>query len=451
MMNREFLTNQTICHTLISSLMLFFAVAANAQQINMAPGESKLIHVSSADIGTIFGSDSGTADYEVINPTSFVVYAKKEGKADFSAFDKDGKALVKVKVLVDTVLSDVYTKIHQTYPDSNITINKLGNNYVIKGMVKDEATRDEIYQLVGENIGAKKRKIDRQWKALSNDNDGGIVDFLAQVEYENVINKIELPLPNQVNVKLSVVEVTKEFSDNAGINWNTIGNSAGEFSFVRSNADTLTALVRAISNDGIAKVLAEPNLSVLSGETANFLVGGEIPIVTSSSNGTNVNYKDFGIKLNIGAKVNTKDNIRLTLSQEVSSVSSKITIGDDSDIPALTTRSATTTVELADGDTFLLGGLLSTTEREALSKIPFIGDIPILGAFFRNAATERKKTELVVVATIKLVKPSQNNDVIYPDFRRTSTAARFFNFDSITQHSERLAAENFMRSSGFVQ
>jgi pilus assembly protein CpaC len=450
-MNRKFLTKKAMFRTIFSFLILLFAMQANAQQVQMARGESKLIHVPRAEIGTIFVSNSAIADYEVINPTSFVVYAKKDGKAEFSAFDPDGKVLVKMNVLVDTVLSEVYTKLHQVYPESNISITRVGNNYILNGVVKDEITRDEIYRLVGQNLGAQKRRVERKWKALSNDNDGGIVDFLAQVEYENVINKIELPLPNQVNVKLSVVEVTKEFSDNVGINWSTIGNAAGEFSFVRSNADKLTALVRAVSNDSIAKVLAEPNLTVLSGETANFLVGGEIPVITSSSNGSSVTYKDFGIKLNIGAKVNTKDNIRLTLSQEVSSVSGKITIGDESDIPALSTRSATTTVELADGDTFLLGGLLSTMEREGLSKIPFIGDIPIFGTFFRNASTERKKTELVVVATVKLVKPSQSNDVVYPDFRRTSTAARFFNFDGITQRSERLAAENFMKSSGFVQ
>lgn len=115
---------------------------------------------------------------------------------------------------------------------------------------------------------------------------------------------------NQVNVKLTIAEVTKDFSENIGVDWSTIGNFSGSFQLNSLNnfsARGISALVHAINDDSIARVLAEPNLSVLSGESASFLVGGELPMVNTTQNSTVITYKEFGIKLNIGAKVNEKN------------------------------------------------------------------------------------------------------------------------------------------------
>ncbi|EMB1765269.1 type II and III secretion system protein family protein, partial [Escherichia coli] len=246
--------------------------------------------------------------------------------------------------------------------------------------------------------------------------------------------------------------VTKTFTDNVGIDWGTTGTSPGSFRFIKFDADTLTGLVHAISNDSVARVLAEPNLSVLSGETAEFLVGGEVPVVTSSgNNGTNVQYKEFGIKLNVGAKVSSTKNIRITLGEEVSNVDDKFNTDSGDSFPTFQTRRARTTVELADGESFLLGGLISNNELESLSKIPFIGDVPILGSLFRNASTERSRSELMVVATVNLVKPVGILDVVVPDFQRTSTWARFLNLDGISNSHDRKQAQNFVEKGGFIK
>lgn len=115
-------------------------------------------------------------------------------------------------------------------------------------------------------------------------------------------------------------------------------------------------------------MLAEPNLSVLSGEYASFLVGGEIPIVSTNQNGISVEYKEFGIKLNIGAKVNEKKRIRVMLGEEVSSIDKVFNLRGGDSYPSLRIRKANTTVELGDGESFILGGLISSTERESLKK-----------------------------------------------------------------------------------
>ncbi|WP_016605361.1 secretion protein, partial [Yersinia pestis] len=124
--------------------------------------------------------------------------------------------------------------------------------------------------------------------------------------------------------------------------------------------------------------------------------------------------------------------------------------GGDS-YPSLRIRKANTTVELGDGESFILGGLISSTERESLKKIPFIGDIPLLGALFRNAQTQRNQSELVVVATVNLVKPVSARQIELPDFMHTSTVERFFNLTNIKDAKRRKQAKEFLQKGGFIK
>lgn len=408
-----------ISSSMIGAFFLLFLTAscAHAHDVYMEPGDSQVIQVQD-NIETVFISSPDVADYEIIGDRSVMVYGKSQGRADLIIFDKSGEVITKSTLVVDALLSEIQKKISQIAPDSHVKIEKMGKSYVISGSIATEEERDKIYNIVGEGVGALREVTKKEVaSARGSDNGEGGNTWLDEVEYKGVINKLEIPTTNQVNVKLSVVEVTKNFTDNVGIDWNTSGSSPGTFRFVKFDADTLTSLVHAISNDSVARVLAEPNLSVLSGETAEFLVGGEVPIVTSSgNNGTSVQYKEFGIKLNVGAKVSNSKRIRITLGEEVSNIDTTYSTKAGDSFPALQTRRARTTVELADGESFLLGGLISNNEREALSRVPFIGDVPILGALFRNAETSRSRSELVVVATVNLVKPIGQNNIVLPDW-----------------------------------
>lgn len=437
---------------------LFLSYGVHAQEVYMEAGESQVIQVDGS-IDTIFISAPKVADYEIIGDRGVMVYAKSDGQTDLIAFDKNGDQLIKTTLVVDPILSAVQKKVGQLVPDSQISIQKVGKTYILNGTVPTEEDRDRVYQIVGEGVGAKRTANKKDVPSTSGGSGGGSEGsnaWLDEVVYQEVINKLKLPTTNQVNVKLSIVEVTKTFSDNVGIDWGTISGTSGNitpgtFRFVKFNADTLSSLVHAISNDSVARVLAEPNLSVLSGESAEFLVGGEVPVVTSSANGSNVQYKDFGIKLNVGAKVSSSQRIRVTLGEEVSNVDSTYSTNAGDSFPAFQTRRAKTTVELADGESFLLGGLISNNEREDLSRLPFIGDVPILGALFRNAKTERTRGELVVVATVNLVKPVTMRDIVLPDFQRTSTLARFMNFEGISNLRDRKLAEGFVEQGGFIK
>lgn len=427
--------------------------------IYLEPGDSRVFDIKGGrPVDSVFISSPTVVNYEVITDNSIIIYANGTGNADFVVFDKDGNKLLNEKIIVDDILPDIHKVIMKHYVDANVIIEKLGDTYIISGSVDSEATSDMIYTIVGEGLGREKTIINK--KVSESTSGGGTGDngerWLAGVEYKGIINKLEIPNSNQVNVKLSVIEVTKEFTDNVGIDWGTITGpgeniTPGVFRLEKFNANTIGNLIHAIANDNIAKVLAEPNLSVLSGETADFLVGGEVPVVTSSSNGINIQYKEYGIKLNIGAKVKNKDKIRVSLNEEISDIQQSFVSKSGDSFPSFSTRRARTTVDLADGDSFLLAGLISHNDYESLSRIPLVGDIPVIGALFRQTNTSRSRKELVVVATVTLVKPVKEADIAYPDVKKTSTLSRLFNLNSVADDVDRGRAADFLRKGGFIK
>lgn len=429
-----------------NKLFLLFAIAtcqivvnhAYAKPVYLSSGESYIIKTDEA-IDTVFVSAAAIADYELVGKNSIIVYAKKEGIAEFILFNKDNNPMIKTAVMVNDIITSAYQRIKIEYPDSNIEINKIGNGYLLTGKAESEEAKDTIAAIVGEAIN-KKREKNREDQHFNNP------------DYLGVINKIKLPESNQVNVKLTIAEVTKDFSENIGVDWSSINEaSVGSFQLLKFNATGISTLVHAINDDSIARILAEPNLSVLSGESASFLVGGEIPLFNTTQSSTVIKYKTYGIKLNIAAKVNEKNRIRISMEEEVSSVDKVFSVEGGNAYPSLRTRKAATTLELGDGESFILGGLISKSERESLKKIPFIGDIPILGAFFRNAQTQKNQTELVVVATVSLVKPVAGKDVELPDFMHTSTLERLFNFTHIMEIKRKKVAKEFLRKGGFIK
>jgi pilus assembly protein CpaC len=410
---------------------------ANAKPAYISSGESYIINTPE-EIDTVFVSAAAIADYELLGKNSVIVYGKKEGTAEIILFDHNHQPITKRVILVDNIIDAADQRIVAEYPESNIEINKIGDSYILTGVAESEEAKDTIVAIVGESIGSKKEKATEG-------------QYFNSPDYSKVINKIRLAQANQVNVKLTIAEVTKDFTENVGVDWSTVGDAVGSFQFFRFNAKGISTLVHAINDDAIARVLAEPNLSVLSGESASFLVGGEIPIVSTTENSRTINYKEFGIKLNIGAKVNEKKRIRININEEVSSIGKAFNVEGGDSYPSLRMRKAATTLELGDGESFILGGLISNTERESLKKIPFIGDVPILGAFFRNAQTEQSQTELVVIATVNLVNPVSTKAVELPDFMHTSTLERFFNFTPIMEAKREQMAKEFLRKGGFIK
>ena len=260
-------------------------------------------------------------------------------------------------------------------------------------------------------------------------------------EQVKINNLVEVGGVHQVMLEVRVAEMSRSLVKRLGINFNyvnggefgisTLGGltqlvkpdqanlgSGGPFglfvspavnALFRFNAGgaTWTGFVDALKEDGLVKILAEPTLITLSGQTANFLAGGEFPVPVPQGLGTvAVEYKPFGVGLSFSPTVLSKDKINIKVTPEVSDLDfTTAVVLEGFVVPGIRTRKAATTVELGDGQSFAIAGLLRETVRDNLQKFPLLGDIPILGALFRSRSFQKNKTELIIIVTPRLVKP----------------------------------------------
>jgi pilus assembly protein CpaC len=197
---------------------------------------------------------------------------------------------------------------------------------------------------------------------------------------------------------------------------------------------TWTGFMDALNEDGLLKILAEPTLITMSGQSANFLAGGEFPVPVPQGLGTvGIEYKPFGVGLIFEPMVLSKDKISIQVTPEVSELDfSTAAVTDGFVTPGITTRRASTTVELGDGQSFAIAGLLRETVLTNVQKFPLLGDIPILGTLFQSKAFIKRKTELVIVVTPHLVKPLEVAKVSLPtDFYVEPSATEFYLFGKI--------------------
>ena len=256
---------------------------------------------------------------------------------------------------------------------------------------------------------------------------------LAKAEAaENVVNLLSVDGIHQVLLEVRVAEMSRSVSKQIGFNFAAIGSNFSIFSLVNSLASynpedgylvagdkvnmmgsyssgsySLYGMLNALKANGLVRMLAEPNLTCVSGESAEFLVGGEVPIPMPGSLGTvGVDYKPFGIGLKFTATVLSSGRINLQVNPEVSELdySRSLPVGGY-DIPTISTRRASTVVELADGQSFMIAGLISDSLRENSNKFPGLGEIPMLGNLFSSKDFASNKTELVVLVTAHLAKP----------------------------------------------
>lgn len=432
-------------------LLASYQVSAG-ELLNLDLGAATTVNIK-RKIDTVFVTNPGVADYKIIANGKLVVYGVARGGTSIIAYDRAGNEIYNAEVIVNKSLRLLKQMLVARYPDESIQLTNIGEQVVLDGVVSSEETKNQVYRLVGEML--KKSKERNTFELTGTDGESvDALDYTATYVFDDIINNLKVLTTTQINVKLTVAEVSSSFLTELGVsyaesNGKSIGD-AGKFvnKILDFSAEDIVAVISASGNDNIGQVLAEPNLSVISGESASFLVGGEIPIAVRDNDGVSITYKEYGVKLSMIAKVTDSENIRLSLLPEVSSIDK--TNGVNSglvSVPSLRTRKAQTTVQLKDGQSFVLAGLLTSEEQESLSKIPILGDIPILGALFSKTNTERRKTELIIVATVNLVDPVKENEIKLPKFKRTSDLERLLRIDLSNVDDDEL--ESTMKSGGF--
>lgn len=268
-----------------------------------------------------------------------------------------------------------------------------------------------------------------------------------------VQNALSVGGVQQVMLEVRVAEMNRSVLERFGINFSLLSGGHAIYSMIGGltkygtdglsvtdnvgavvspnlgGGSSLTTFIDALKNDGLVKVLAEPNLICLSGKSANFLAGGEIPIPIPQALGTvAIEFKPFGVGLNFTPTVLDGGRISMLVNPEVSELDFDLGVTINSwKIPGLTTRRATTTVELASGQSFAIAGLIKDSTRESIKKFPGLGDVPILGALFRSSEFRKSETELVIIVTPHLVKPlDMARQTLPTDGFREPNAYEFF-------------------------
>jgi pilus assembly protein CpaC len=355
---------------------------------------------------TVFVADPEIADVQAQSPSIVYLFGRRAGETSLYAVDENDQLLLRTHVVVQHNLSGLHEAIQQLLPTSRVEVASVNGSIVLTGQVDNPIQAQELRELAERYLGDK----------------------------ETLLNRVQVDAPTQVHLRVRVAEVSRDVLKQFGINLEAflktgdfafglvsgraVTNAAGSFlrdaggansafgNFSSGN-DSVNAAIDALAEEGLVNVLAEPNLTALSGETASFLAGGEFPIpVDNGTNGLSIEFKDFGISLAFTPTVLSADRISLKVRPEVSDLSEKgsITI-NGLVIPGLATRRAETTVELGSGQSFAIGGLMSSDIQTRLSKYPGLGDLPVLGVLFRSQRFQSNETELVIIVTPYLVRP----------------------------------------------
>jgi pilus assembly protein CpaC len=383
-----------------------------ARDLQLEMGQNRLL-VLSEPIARVSVADPKVADMKVITPTQLLLTARGVGSTDLTLWNKRDEPLV-LALLVTRNLDALRRQLRDLFPNEPINVSAAGDLVVLSGEVSDVRVPEraaEVAQLHAEKVANLMRVSGNQQVQLE-------VKFaeVARTALRSMgINVFHRDLAGQ-----SVAGITApSVSPGTLLAVPGAGTSAvpdifppatgGGFSLFFSGLPSFpfSAILSLLEQNGLSKTLAEPTLVAMSGQDAKFLSGGEFPIPVSTGLGAvGVQWKKFGIILNFTPTVVSEGFLHLRLQTEVSDIdnSRTVTVGGFS-IPGLISRQSETTVRLSDGQSFAIAGLLSDEVRSTISKVPLLGDIPILGALFRSISYQRSESELIVVVTARLTKP----------------------------------------------
>ncbi len=431
-------------------LVCFLSTHAVASELmNLDQGAAKTLKLN-RKIDTIFIGDTKIADYKIVDQTKAVVYGIGVGSTSVIVYDIGGNEIYNAELVVNQSLRLLKQTLIARFPDESVTVSNVGDQVVLDGVVSSEQIKSQVYRLVGELL-KKNSSVNTKTIESAQSDDKEELTYTRNYLYEGIINNLKVLSTEQINLKLTVAEVSNSFLTELGVSYSDIGGGdVGKFynKILDFTAQDIVSIIAASGNDEVGQILAQPNLSVISGETASFLVGGEIPLAIKQDDTYTIQYKEYGVKLSMVAKVTDSENIRLSLLPEVSSIDTvNRTENASYNFPSLKTRKAQTTVQLKDGQSFVLAGLLTTEEKESLKKIPILGDIPILGALFSSTKSDSKKTELIIVATVNLVDPVETDQIKLPAFKRTSDIERLLKFS--IQDADESGLDKTIEAGGF--
>lgn len=433
---------------LIMTILLLAPVNVMAQAGSLAVGEGRLVRIAEGEVGTVFVADPEIADIQIPSGNAVLLMGRRTGTTTLYVLDVEGHPLLQQRVVVRHNLGELQSVLRQRFPSLRLTVESAPGSLLVSGSAPDAQTTEAVVRTIRPYLG----------------------------EGEELINQISLVSPIQVHLRVRVTEVSRAVTQKLGVNWSAIATNAGfvtgiisgrafhnigtaftkgapsstfgaagaytpspdgGYSFVGGYSRTgnsIQAMIDVLDREGLISVLAEPNLTAVSGQTASFLAGGEFPVpVKQDSDTMTVEFKPFGVSLDFTPTVLADDRISITVRPEISEIDPNSSIlMEGLMIPGLSVRRVETTVEMASGQSFAIGGLLQNNIRDLLTKVPGLSAVPVLGQLFTSTDYQNNKSELVVIVTPYLVRPTDGSRLASPlDSMRPATDVEYILHDKI--------------------
>ncbi|WP_245291255.1 type II and III secretion system protein family protein [Methylobacterium aquaticum] len=399
-----------------------------SRRVDLTMGRSLVIDLP-RDAKEVFVANPKVANAVVRSTRKVFIIGIENGATSIFVMDGEGRQIAALDVTVGRDLNVLRQTLAGSIPTARFDVRPAGDSVLLTGSVASAAEAQQAIDIANAFVGT---------------GGGGVAAKGA------VINNLTIRGKDQVMLRVTVVEVSrqvlKQFGVNLNANWSTMnfvngvpfpltggsfpaGNElAGK---VTSGGFSLQATLRAFEQAGVSRVLAEPTLTAISGEAANFTAGGEIPVPTSQScsaivgsGGSNcsvgIEYKPYGVALNFTPVVQSENRISIRVGTNVTELDPQNAIpvsnGNNTiSVPGLTVRKSETTVELASGGTMMIAGLIQQRNRQAISGLPGMLNLPVLGALFRSRDYQRQETELMIMVTPYIAKPMDPAQVRKPD------------------------------------
>jgi pilus assembly protein CpaC len=428
-----------------------------SREIVLSVGRGELYNLP-ADVSDVWTANAAVADVYVSSARQIHIFGKGEGESTIYAKNKAGIVIFSANIRVGANASSLDQMLRLAMPEGSIRATSMNGLVLLTGVVAAPEDGAEAERLVKAFLGDKVEVVSRLRTATP-----------LQVNLQVKIAEVSRTLAKQIGVNLMTRDTTGGFNIGVaqGRNFGSIGTAStaalpqldasslyglpagtlklpfdpvtgrfitqggtvGNFSALGLGAGTTTlgflgklfgvdvgSAIDLAETNGLVTMLAEPNLTAVSGETASFLAGGEFPIPVSQTLGqVSIEYKQYGVSLSFTPTVLADGRISMRVRPEVSQLSTEgsVTLNGFT-VPSLTTRRTETTVELGSGQSFMIGGLLQNNNANTIQKAPGLGDVPVLGALFRSTGYRRAQTELMIIVTPYLVKPVSAGDIHLP-------------------------------------
>lgn len=404
-------------HAQENSYKASFKLNKEPVAVNVLVGQSRVINFDKP-VGRFSVSNPEIAEAVLVTPNQVLVNGKAFGQVNFIAWEQSGGEYLVFDVFVRTNLSLIDSQIRALFPKDDIRMSQANGSVVLSGSVVDAKTSAQVQSVV-EAAGFKTVNM------LASPVKGAM-----QVQLHIQVAEVSRNKMKELGTSYSYQSGSTQGYLNSGSGPSALSDpkvlpgmpllgslSSTALNLLLGSNNTL-GMIRAMQQAGNLRALAEPNIIAMDGQEASFLAGGEfpVPVIQNSDNKTGVSiavlFKEYGVRLRVKPTIIDEDHIRLELEPEVSTIDFANGVKvDNFVIPALRTRRAKTAVELRDGQSFSLAGLIDNNEVRTLSRVPVIGDIPILGNLFKSKSFQKNETELMFIVTAQLVKPMNRDDL----------------------------------------